>query len=793
MKFRICLLLIGLFFLNSCNFSDNSASDISATGYESGREDAPVVSSLRSYRETSMTALGEWNDSADYGFVKDGAFYRYVGKSDKDGYAGVLQCFDGTEIVSETDISMITDGEYLYIPHAVYPLKDDQYFCLYTASSLMGCIMRSHGEILHTITIADNANDYTLYAGTEENGEVYLLIYHHDIRAGIRTFHCYDDALNLRSTISDNTFSSTHILYFGDGVFGAGRTLRDLSILDMKTGTIRQTSLRMPDAYSLCGVVHGANDELYLLDIQSIERMRDDNMPKTILKYTECETPYQNNGLNSIWIIDDSTLYYTNQETQFGRQVSVLYAVTVSQIPASEHTREMIHIAAYSSASESLSWLTGALYHFNQTNDRYYADLTVHRAIRDDERQCIIENALLYDSNVDILIPDSPDLLAPYYEKNAFYDLMPIFGEILTGSIADGFSSDNALYQIPLQMIYRTLVASNTVCMDGHLTWEDICKMTNALTDDEILLSPICIGMVSKQGDSPMNVTPLHTIPIMQLYRFGMMEFVDRENAASDFSDFMFHTLIQQLQVFSEHIDTEVGGISLRSDTSTLIVGQSFVPRLRTGNIKLLEVEISHISDFASLQRCFGDTGYRICGYPTVYGESSYVTCSENPLLYLSVLENSDVRDGCLSLIEYLLSDAMQLHPEHKYLPVTDSAITALIDKTQYQYYLRDEIEMMESGGISYVYLTGPGISAEYLDDFGLVYDTEAMYEVYSFTEKEYTAIHEFFDASDLRVYTDQTIEAIVTEELSYWKSNARSLEETTKIIDSRVWIYLNE
>lgn len=39
----------------------------------------------------------------------------------------------------------------------------------------------------------------------------------------------------------------------------------------------------------------------------------------------------------------------------------------------------------------------------------------------------------------------------------------------------------------------------------------------------------------------------------------------------------------------------------------------------------------------------------------------------------------------------------------------------------------------------------------------------------------------------------DNTLKSIVTEELSYWENNARSLNETTKIIDSRVWIYLNE
>jgi len=28
---------------------------------------------------------------------------------------------------------------------------------------------------------------------------------------------------------------------------------------------------------------------------------------------------------------------------------------------------------------------------------------------------------------------------------------------------------------------------------------------------------------------------------------------------------------------------------------------------------------------------------------------------------------------------------------------------------------------------------------------------------------------------------------------VSFWEGSARTLEETTKIIDSRVWIYLNE
>ena len=40
---------------------------------------------------------------------------------------------------------------------------------------------------------------------------------------------------------------------------------------------------------------------------------------------------------------------------------------------------------------------------------------------------------------------------------------------------------------------------------------------------------------------------------------------------------------------------------------------------------------------------------------------------------------------------------------------------------------------------------------------------------------------------------TDATIAEIVKEELSAWESGAKSLDEVSKLIQSRAWIYLNE
>ena len=62
-----------------------------------------------------------------------------------------------------------------------------------------------------------------------------------------------------------------------------------------------------------------------------------------------------------------------------------------------------------------------------------------------------------------------------------------------------------------------------------------------------------------------------------------------------------------------------------------------------------------------------------------------------------------------------------------------------------------------------------------------------------TFTEEEDRRIMDFFNNVTTYIATDDTVERIANEELSFWQGNARTLSETTKIIDSRVWIYLNE
>jgi hypothetical protein len=72
--------------------------------------------------------------------------------------------------------------------------------------------------------------------------------------------------------------------------------------------------------------------------------------------------------------------------------------------------------------------------------------------------------------------------------------------------------------------------------------------------------------------------------------------------------------------------------------------------------------------------------------------------------------------------------------------------------------------------------------------------DTEwATYHEIVFTEEDKAALLAFLDTCRMQANTDTVITSIVNEELSAWREGVRSLEDAAKIIDSRVWIYLNE
>ena len=128
-------------------------------------------------------------------------------------------------------------------------------------------------------------------------------------------------------------------------------------------------------------------------------------------------------------------------------------------------------------------------------------------------------------------------------------------------------------------------------------------------------------------------------------------------------------------------------------------------------------------------------------------------------------------------------------------LPVTPSAMQKLLDASRFQYYDKTVLDSLtEKPDTSIIYTDWYGVTEEYDAFYGNgTTATEELYYVSSFTEEDDRRIIDFFDHCTSYRTDDETVLKIVNEELSYWKNDARSLENTGDIINSRVWIYLNE
>jgi len=196
----------------------------------------------------------------------------------------------------------------------------------------------------------------------------------------------------------------------------------------------------------------------------------------------------------------------------------------------------------------------------------------------------------------------------------------------------------------------------------------------------------------------------------------------------------------------------------------------------------------------------FGDTPFTLCGYPTVDGSLSARIRGES---YLSVSADTAYPDAALAFVSFLLSDDAQTNPAltDRALPVTPSAMQAMLDLHRWQYYDKElGRDLTESPDTQTLFLSWVGTTSEFDPGFGNTNEdgtpgdkAAEIFHIMNFTDEDDRRIMDFFNNVTTYVSADGKVEEIANEELSFWQGNARSLEDTGEIINSRVWIYLNE
>ena len=655
-----------------------------------------------------------------------------------------------------------------------YPLENGGWFTLYLltkdqmrwADYAAAYIQAPDGSVEYQLILEgalfDAVSDHQ-YAVNETDGHMQFLVYTAD------RLYYYNETLEVGGTyapIDGIPFGSLY--HVGGDVWRSGSAWANTEqlVIDLSSGSVRRSRRSVPDGYDAAVFLQGFDGNTYLLETEGVSLYDSSGGLHSVLLWAESGILHNNlftDGAEAFFVIDETRMLYKVKTSVNGR---TSYAVHLVRIAEQEQTEEM-RIISVSAAAEGqeAEWLNAAISAFNRGQNTYRAVLNL---IGRDQ----IPNILLYDNTCDVLIADCLSTLSEHYDKHAFSDLSWA-EECLLGGIYDSFvSEDGALYSFPLSISLTALAASSDVVRDTALTWEDLYSYRSTLDDGAYLLAPSGMGSGSI---------------VKSMYRSAISDFINEKEARSSFDSDAFRDTVEFLSWLEDSLEPGIGSIQF-SPTADKITNGTLPRRLREGGVLFAEVQISDLLHFSLLDRIFEGDDYVLCGLPS--SDGGYVL-NHSASLFPVILNNTDESTGAAAFLAYLLSDEMQSHEAHFRLPVTESAVRAGLDNITYQYYHTEDLEMLAQGIGTEIHVTGIGASAELVEDWGQ--SGFYTYETVSFSDADKQEIRDFLRAMRMRTDTDQTVLEIVSEELSYWQNNARSLEETTKIIDSRVWIYLNE
>ena len=678
-----------------------------------------------------------------------------------------------------------------------YRLSDGRFLTLVREGSpYVWYLLESDGTVITKTTmymivaapqkfVVSETDDGSFSVLSEDNQ--YLCYYEYDANSNSLEFkRMYDQSNRDGSRWLDLDTAQ----YLGNDVY-YGSSYQGTVRLDMKNGTLNEYELRIPKDRGDMTASVGLDQQTYLSDYEGLY-LYDNDIPSKVLDWAECnirKSDYRT------WIVNDHTFYFLKTVTTGTQTTHELKCVTTERVPW-EDPRKVIQITGFDIQTE---WLTDAIFNFNQTNEQYRIDLNLINVVDRsfDDINADLAEIMLYGEHPDILLftPSAWMPLDIYYEKDVFLDLMPLLGNGLLTCAAEGMTWNGKLYTIPTTMELQTFVCADSVT-DSYLTWEKFHAVMDSVS----------------VPDSILTTEPR---VIDYIYNNGIMDFCDVGRAESYYDTDTFRDMLTYHQKMEGMIDEAVGIITKATDGSPGYTRASLPAYLKEGRIKFLNVPIAKLNDILAPRLIYGDTDFTWCGYPSREGGGARLNYSRN---MFSVFADSDVLDGCIEFLSHLLSDGQQCQPTLPYLPVTESGLRALIDNSRWWYYEESiyekysdpNAELVEApfygslSALKYIPTRAVGFSAQRMEDFGqsaddIEYDEEWMkpadvtYIPVELTEDYADAFIDFLNSCHMKANVDNTLKSIVTEEISFWQGNATTLEETTKIIDSRVWIYLNE
>ena len=717
-------------------------------------------------------------------YAKDGKLLIYGQKKTEEGYAGYLYVYTDGVRTEEIPVPSVRG----MMPQYAYVLAD-------------GCfaLLWSEGESLYYFGIAES--DGTLRSelcldevcpGLWENGDFVLrevedgnVVLLHRAESG--KFICIEynsekQEMTVGRTVyqkQQNRFKHLSFTeYLGNDQWLPVWSVDECSVLNMKTGIYEDKEFRVPEDKDHMVLTVGLDGKYYLYDMLGMYEYQDNLPPSKVADWMECgitaDLYYRN-----LWVIDEHSFYITKSRFENYRYTDTkLYYIHTEMVP-DENPKQVIDFDYYGVND----WVRDAVLAFNRESEEYEINLNYVDVVNmgQQEREALLADRMVNQAHPDVLMIDPRVTLDDYYDKNAFLDLTPYIGDQLLGCVTDAVRWGDALYSVPMNMQIYTFLCLPEVT-EAFLTWDVFIDSVRSLDGQEVLYS-------DPRAEK-------------YLYENGIMDFFDLAAGKANYDSDKFRSVMTLLEGLEEnYLDETAGYLTSHSDGTGGYTNPTLPARLREGGLTYLNMWINSPEQVMMARHLYGDTDFVWCGYPSDHGGGAYV----NLLGYTAVLADTDAPEGSIAFLQFLLDAERQTEDTHQNLPVTRDAIRLLFEKNRYYSYSADRYHNIGNSSApmretSLSFDTTPPIvplSAEIISDEPLTFELDENGDPTGYCvalpQADIDAFLYFLDHCHMSAGSDDTVEAIVTEELSYWQNGVKSLAEVTKIIQSRVSIYLAE
>ena len=752
-------------------------------------ENARYMSFVKTYDVTAPEGMSTGSNYTLCTYtMSDGYFYAV---SEPYPYKTLYRLDRNGSIVTSRVIPEHEDEEASAMTACLLP--DDSMVALYhkRGNKYSGYLVRydRDGTILYSVRLPENcqANRVGLLAEVfeTENGGYRIVM------AVAETLLIMDETLTMEHVIPLDmqmeflSRRSDDVIWIGYSKFAYEVNILDGSIRLMERGEL-SLSEKMHDT-----IRTDCDGNVYYVNENGIFAVDANGASEAILHWFNGGASYTDRV-----VIHDRNTVWSMQKKQLGNQFE-LVRLDCTKMTEFASERRVIRLGC-------LGWvddiLKEAISLFNLENETYYLELVEYVGGYGGTREDYLKEAVLAGDAPDLLLYGVSADLSIYTEKNLIVDLFPTYGDTILGGVRHALVDDGGhMWGVPYKMT-MDIFACDASLTTEPLTYELFYSLTDGLSgkgsqseekeyqhSETKVVNGVTITHIydtGESGEEPFEgevVTADHNA-IQRIYRGGLSRFYNTETMEASFDSDEFRQFIEYLRLVDEdYVHAKAGMLNGYGVNYTM--SHSFLREtLREDRMKLLSVEFRTLAAYPALKRIFdeGETEFTLCGYPSDGGCSASVSTTAQ----FAVFADSTVRGGCREFLDFLLSDRMQTSDVvlETGLPVTLSGLSGGIDRYRYFYYGRSGVNPLTPSVISDVSVE------EYTTGFAATYNIEIV-----ITDEDKAKLMQFFEECSMQMTPDDVILEIVNEELSYWYGGAKTLVETTKVIQSRVWIYLNE